>query len=108
MKCGQPDCEAEGTHSITVNIPAEGVPIDLHRPIKMYMGIELCLDHAKMLSKEFDWEENHDLRNSIDEALVATSATKADYERTFTCIVKVTDPGYLQFLEFMRKRGEPV
>lgn len=108
MKCEHSGCEAEGTHSITVNIPAEGVPIDLHRPIKMYMGVELCLDHAKMFSKEFNWGENPDLQNSINESLAATSATKADYERTFTCIVKLTDPGYLQFLEFMKKRGEPV
>jgi len=107
MTCEFDGCKCEATHSVTLNIPAEGVPIDLHRPIKMYIGIKLCLDHAKTFGKDFEWEDNESMREAIDESLRKTSATKADYDRTFHSIVKLTDPGYLQFMEFMEKRNKP-
>ncbi len=105
IKCEHTGCEHEATHSVTLNIPAEGVPIDLHHPIKMYIGVKLCLEHAKVFGKDFDWEDNLSMQEAIDASLLATSATKADYDRTFHSIVKLTDPGYLQFVDFLEKRN---
>lgn len=105
-KCEVEGCGQDATHSITLNIPAEGIAIDLHRPLKMYIGVERCLDHAKEFSKvTFDWPSNAPLRDAIlDSLLRHESDIKPDYERSFYSVVKMTEPGYLQFVELAAKR----
>ena len=102
--CEHAGCPNTATHSVTLNVPIDGVPINLHRPIKMYIGIIMCLEHARVFGKDFDWSDNEGLREAINESLTRTSASKADYDRTFHSVVKLTDPGYLQFIELLESR----
>jgi hypothetical protein len=105
-KCEVEGCDDQATHSITLNIPAEGVAIDLHQPIKMYIGVERCHNHAKEFSKlPFDWDSNGPLRDAIDDSLFRhKSDMKPDYHRSFHSVVKMTEPGYIQFVEMSSKR----
>ena len=105
-KCDYKDCKCEATHSVTLNVPAEGVPIDLHRPLKMFLGIELCFQHATEFGKNFSWEENEHMKEAIDASLAVISSTKADYPRTFHSIIKLNDAGYLQFLDYVAHKDD--
>lgn len=104
-KCEVDGCEQVATHSVTLNIPAEGIAIDCHQPLKMYIGVERCLAHAKEFSKiSFDWDGNESLRDAIDDSLARYKTdTKADYDRSFHSVVSMTEPGYLQFLEAAKR-----
>jgi hypothetical protein len=103
-KCERTDCEYNATHSVTLNVPAVGVPIDLHSPIKMYIGVELCRDHAKKFGDGFTWEDNEGLRDAIVATLAAAGRSDADFDRTFHSIVKLDDPGYRQFKQMQADR----
>lgn len=103
-KCEFDGCQHAATHSVTLNIPAKGVPIDLHAPIKMYVGVELCADHAKEFGKGFSWDDNEPLRSAIEATLRTTGRTDADFERSFHSTIRLSDPGYVQFLEMSASR----
>ncbi len=103
--CEHDGCEHQATHSVTLNVPAKGVPIDLHSPIKMYIGVELCLEHAKEFGKEFSWVDNEPLRNAIESTLRVTGRSDADFDRSFHSTVRLNDPGYIQFLELSASRN---
>lgn len=90
---------------MTLNIPAKDVPIDLHHPIKMYIGVELCREHAKAFGEGFDWDDNRELREAIEAAITATGGSDADFDRTFHSAISVNDHGYLQFLKVKRDRA---
>ncbi len=102
--CEHEGCTHKATHSVTLNIPAKGVPIDLHRPIKMYIGVELCKDHAKAFGDGFKWDDNAPLKNAIESTLRATGRSDADFDRAFHSTVRLDDPGYIQFLELSKSR----
>lgn len=104
-KCEKESCTYEATHSVTLNIPAKDVPIDLHHPIKMYIGVELCKEHAKSFGEGFDWDENKELREAIEATLAATGRSTADFDRTFHSAISINDQGYLQFLKVKRDRS---
>ncbi len=103
-KCEHEGCTYNATHSVTLNVPAIGVPIDLHSPIKMYIGVELCRDHAKEFGKGFEWSENEGLREAIMATLEASGRSDADFDRTFHSVVKLDDAGYLQFKRLQEDR----
>lgn len=106
-KCEVDGCDEVATHSVTLNIPAEGIAIDCHQPLKMYVGVRRCLAHAKEFSKvDFNWETNEPLRDAINDSLARYKTdTRADYSRSFQSVVSMTEPGYLQFLETAAKRN---
>lgn len=103
-KCEFEGCEHTATHSVTLNIPAKGVPIDIHSPIKMYIGVELCKDHAKAFGEGFNWEDNLPLKEAILATLKTTGRSDADFDRSFHSAIKLTDPGYIQFLQLSESR----
>lgn len=98
-KCEKDNCEGEATHSVTLNIPATGVPIDLHTPIKMYIGVELCRKHADEFGKDFNWDENETLREAIEATVKGIGGSPADFERAFHSTIPITSNGYQQFLK---------
>lgn len=102
-KCERENCEHAATHSTTLNMPSIGVPIDLHSPLKMYVGIELCQDHAKELGKQFKWSENQSLKEAVVDLARSMRRADVDFDRTFHSVIKLTDPGYLQFLKTKKK-----
>lgn len=103
-KCERDDCEHAATHSVTLNVPAMGVPIDIHQPIKMYIGIELCRDHAKAFGVDFKWRENEPLKDAIATTLSATGRSEADFDRAFHSVIRLDDDGYQQFLKLRERR----
>lgn len=90
---------------MTLNIPAKDQPIDLHRPIKMYIGVELCREHAKTFGEGFEWAENQSLRDAIESTLATTGGSPADFDRTFHSAIPLNDQGYIQFLKVKRERS---
>lgn len=104
-KCENENCTHEATHSVTLNIPAKDVAIDLHNPIKMYIGVELCKDHAKSFGEGFDWDENKELREAIEATVATIGGGAADFDRTFHSAISINDHGYLQFLKVKRERS---
>lgn len=104
-KCENENCPNEATHSVTLNIPAKDVPIDLHHPIKMYIGVELCVEHAKSFGDGFDWAENRELQEAITSTLASTGHTDADFDRTFHSAIPITNSGYQQFMKVKRDRA---
>jgi hypothetical protein len=98
-KCENENCDKEATHSVTLNIPAIGVPIDLHSPIKMYIGVELCLEHANSFGEKFSWEENEPLRDAIEASVRALGGSPADFDRSFHAVCTLDSQGYQQFLQ---------
>lgn len=103
-KCERDDCERQATHSVTLNVPAMDVPIDIHQPIKMYVGIELCRDHAKGFGEDFDWAGNEQLKDAIATTLSATGRSEADFDRAFHSVIRLDDNGYQQFLKLRGSR----
>lgn len=103
-KCEHENCTHEATHSVTLNIPTKGVQFELHPPIKMYIGVELCREHAKDFGAGFDWEDNLPLKQAMENTLAATGRIEVDFDRTFHAAVHIDDPGYQQFLKVKRGR----
>lgn len=103
-KCEHDDCPHEATHSVTLNIPAMGTPIDLHSPIKMYIGVELCREHADKFGDGFDWEENETLREAVESTVKAVGGSPADFDRSFHRSIPITNSGYQQFLKIKSER----
>jgi hypothetical protein len=104
-KCENEKCDKEATHAVTLNVPAKDIPIDLHAPIKMYVGVELCLEHAKEFGADFSWSENQPLREAIEATLAATGRSEPDFERTFHSTVPINHHGYQQFLKVQSERS---
>lgn len=102
--CEHEGCTKEATHSATLNVPAKGIPIDLHSPIKMYMGVVLCLEHAKAFGDDFTWEDNESLRDAIEATLEASGRSAPDFDRTFFDTVNIQSDGYRQFLKVKQER----
>lgn len=42
MNCDRKDCKHGGKWAVKLNVPATGVPIDLHTPIGIVIGLVLC------------------------------------------------------------------
>jgi hypothetical protein len=103
-KCENEGCDKEATHSVTLNIPAAGVPIDLHTPIKMYIGVELCREHADSFGEKFTWEENDSLRDAIEASVAALGGSPADFDRSFHAVCSLDSQGYQQFLLIKEQR----
>lgn len=103
-KCEKETCAREATHSVTLNVPAKGVPIDLHAPIKMYIGVELCREHADDFGKDFDWDENESLREAVEASVTALGGSPADFDRSFHSTISINSDGYKQFLKIKSER----
>lgn len=104
-KCQNENCNNEATHAMTLNVPAKDVPIDLHTPIKMYVGLELCLEHAKEFGKDFTWKDNRALQEAIEAALGASGRSEPDFDRTFHSAIPLHNDGYRQFLKLREGRS---
>ena len=102
--CEHETCTNEATHSVTLNVPAIGIPIDLHAPIKMYMDTVLCLEHAKAYGLNFTWDDNESLRDAIESTLEATGRSQADFNRTFFDTLSIKNEAYRQFLKVKQER----
>ena len=98
-KCENSDCTKEATHAVTLNIPAVGKPIETHQPIKMYVGVKLCLKCAREFGKDFTWENNEDLKESLNDTLKTACGSDLDFARSFHSPIAFTNPGYQQFVE---------
>lgn len=97
MRCEEEDCPAEATHSVTLNIPAAGVPIDCHQPMKMFIDVCLCHEHAKDYGKGFTWDENADLKDTITKFTREGNFGERDFEKTYHGVVGLNDRSYLNF-----------
>lgn len=97
MRCEEDGCAAEATHSVTLNIPAAGVPIDCHQPMKMFIDVKLCQCHAREYGKEFSWDENQELKETINDFTRAGHFGARDFSRTFHSVIRLTDQSYINF-----------
>lgn len=105
-KCENENCEKEATHSITLNVPAKGIAIDLHTPIKMYVGVQLCHEHAKEFGSDFTWDDNYELREAIEATIAAAGLSEPDFNKTFHSVVSMNHDGYQQFLKIRGQRSQ--
>ena len=103
-QCEKENCTNPATHSVTLNVPAKGVPLGLHSPIKMYIGVELCLEHANEFGNGFTWADNESLTEAIEATVTATGASPVDFDRAFHRVIPLTNPGYQQFLKVKSER----
>jgi hypothetical protein len=45
MRCERKGCSAEAKCILGINVPTQGVAIDLHTPLHMAIGFHLCASH---------------------------------------------------------------
>lgn len=90
---------------MAINVPATGVPIDMHQPLKIIFGIELCARHYGEINIK-DWLGDEKLRElfRIQARISAGNlAVPPDFDRAFISKVNLKDPAYLS----MKNSREP-
>jgi hypothetical protein len=105
MRCEEDGCKECATHSVTLNVPAAGVPIDLHQPLRLYIDVKLCHEHAKEFGRSFTWEENEELRDNIAAFVREAKFGARDFDRTFASSIRLEDPGFKEIQKFIEKYG---
>ncbi len=93
--CEHQGCARAATHAPRLNIPAQGWPIDLHQPISMFIGIELCKDHAKTFGDGFKWSDNPKLKEAIE--IVSRGKAPPDFDRAFHTVTRLDSDEYRKF-----------
>lgn len=82
MKCQQTECCALATEGLVLLIPARGIPLAEHDPIRVVVGLQLCsacikaLDPAELLAPELS------LRSLVSKA--ASGRIPPDFDRAIT------------------------
>lgn len=97
-KCNGEKCSSEATHAPLLQIPAEGWPLDMHQPIEMVMGLELCEKHTDEFIGRCDEFKKENPQIGEIAAMTARAAGKwpTDYSRAVFKKVKLTSPEYLK------------
>lgn len=103
MQCEEEGCKEKATHSVTLNIPAAGVPIDCHQPMQLYIDIKLCRDHATNFGKSFSWEDNEPLKEGIIEFVSESNFGVRDFNKTFTSAIPMNNSRYREVQSFLKR-----
>lgn len=90
--CQHTNCTQPATHAIRVNIPAKGFAIDSHTPMRLTLGLELCLKHAKGF-KVNDFLTDQ-FKQTVTDAARAQNRVDPDFKRAFITPILLTDPEY--------------
>jgi hypothetical protein len=98
IKCER--CDQPATHSTTVNVPAKG-DADRFPAAKLYLGEQCCFEHAKQVGEEFNLDDFKGLKDSIESNL-KISGKIPDFEKIFKRVVKLDDPGFMQYQKFIK------
>jgi len=105
MRCEEDGCKENATHSVTINIPAVGVPIDLHQPLKLYVDVKFCHSHAKEFGKYFSWKENEELKENIMGFVRDAKFGERDFNRTFASTIQITDNYFKEVQCFIQRHA---
>lgn len=96
--CEKNGCPRAATHAPRLSIPAKGWAIELHQPLQMFCGVELCRDHAGEFfagdAPRF-WQENPKLRQAVE--IMAAGKAPPDFDRTFADVVRIDSSVYRKF-----------
>jgi hypothetical protein len=103
MKCEEEGCKENATHSVTLNIPAAGVPIDCHQPLRLYIDVKLCRGHAVNFGNGFHWHDNEGLRESIENFISESHFGVRDFSKTFSSAIKLTDSSYVEVQKYLNR-----
>jgi hypothetical protein len=95
-KCAMKECGKEAVTAVAICTPATGWPIDLHKPLRIIMGLCLCDKHFDELRQEYIVTDQ--LRDIIRlQARMYGSEIPPDFSRMFFERVKLDSKEYLTF-----------
>jgi hypothetical protein len=94
--CQHESCNRPATHAPQLQIPAQGWPIDLHQPVAMFIGVELCKDHATRFGDDFKWSDNLKIKEAVE--FITRGRAPPDFERAFHTVVRLDSEAYRTFL----------
>lgn len=104
MKCSNSTCKKEAVCAPRICVPAEGVPIDLHKPISMVASLYLCDEHFDSLDVELFIVE------PVKELLRGMSAEMGkltpDFKRAFITRCALNHPHFTALMERREARKE--
>lgn len=93
--CCHVDCQLEAKWAPKLCVPATGVPIDTHNPLKIIMSIPVCDDHiGEMRAPDF---LSHDPRLKGIFEMMARGRAAPDFERAFIQRVSLNSSEYKIF-----------
>lgn len=103
LKCEEEGCKEPATHSVTLNIPAVGVPIDCHQPLRLYVDVKLCKTHASNFGQFFSWDENEELHDKIVDFVYENKFGERDFRRTFSSAISLSDNNYREIQNYLEE-----
>jgi hypothetical protein len=96
-KCSEKNCKNQATVAPALFIPAMGVSIHQHTPIKMVMTVPFCNQHFKTMDiKNFMLPEG---KRRITEALRAIGRADPDFERAWLKPISIESDEYRELLK---------
>jgi hypothetical protein len=95
--CDKQGCTRRATHAPVLQIPAQGWAIDLHQPISMTIGVELCKDHAATFGDGFKWSDNPKIKEVVE--ILTRGKQPPDFDRAFHTVVRIDSEAYQKFLK---------
>jgi len=103
MQCEEEGCKEKATHSVTLNIPAAGVPIDCHQPMQLFIDVKLCRNHAVNFGKSFSWEDNEPLKESIENFIAESHFGARDFHKTFSSAISLENASYKEVQNYLNR-----
>lgn len=97
--CDWHGCKEPATHSVRLCVPHSGIPIDMHRPLSIILGLECCIDHAR----QFDAQEMIKMNPDLFEAM--TRHVDVDLSRVFVEPILLDHPEMLMPEMLMLKKA---
>lgn len=103
--CIREGCTAKATVAPRLNVPAQGWPIDMHRPMTAIVGMPLCEEHFKdvanleglkaALGNEI--KGGDDLMGLIQATLLAAGKLPPDFDRAWVTRLSINSEEYKSF-----------
>jgi hypothetical protein len=101
MKCMVQGCGMEADCAVGINVPAQGVAIDQHQPLRMVLGIALCFHHYDGLTvQEFVTDQ---LMEIFEVACQTSKRAPPDFHRAYLSKVALDSPEFLSVSKMAEK-----
>lgn len=96
--CSKTGCAAAATCAPKLCVPAQGVPIDIHQPMTMIIGLPVCAAHFAELKTELFLTQI--TRRSFETMARAGKRIAPDFARAFLERIPLNGSEYQTFQRF--------
>ncbi len=94
INCQRDGCCKLADGVIAINVPATGIPIQEHDPLRVVFGLHLCDQHIQDEMKTGEAHLTPELRQIFEMQARWVNGRKPDFRRTFITKVEFTSQEY--------------